>query len=77
LTERSKVGVLLPNDTDEKTGNSVIEVLESKHPDARISDFSKLKKYPTTPEFAEAHITEEVLKTAAQRCSSFENICVL
>jgi hypothetical protein len=53
LTVRSKGGVLLPTDMDEKTGNSVIEVLESKHPDARIPDFSKLKKYSTTPDFAD------------------------
>ena len=43
LTESSKGVVLLPkNEMDEKTGDSIIEVLEFKHPDARTPDLTLL-----------------------------------
>ena len=69
LTDRSKGGVRLPNNTDKKTGDSVVQVLESKHPDEKTPDHSLLKEYPTTPDFVDVNITEEVVKTVTQRLS--------
>jgi hypothetical protein len=40
LTEREKGGVMLPNEIDSKTDDTVLEVLQSKHPDLRVPDIS-------------------------------------
>jgi hypothetical protein len=66
LTETEKGGVLMPNDIDKKTGDTVEEVLKSKHPDARIPDISQLPKYDETPEFVDVDITEDVVETFAR-----------
>ncbi len=69
LTGRKKGGVLLPDDVDEKTGESVIDVLRSKHPDARVPDASELEDYEVTPDFVDLDITEEVVEKVARRLS--------
>ena len=45
LTEGEKGGVMFPGDIDSKTGDTVQEVLESKHPDLRVPDISLMEKY--------------------------------
>jgi hypothetical protein len=69
LTEREKGGILYPDDTDEKSGTSVISVLESKHPDARIPDADAMPAYPTLPDFVDLDITEDSIEIVA-RCLS-------
>jgi hypothetical protein len=50
-TERDEGGVLMPDDIDEKSGDSVAEVLDSKHPDARTpAALSPLHQCNTAPE---------------------------
>jgi hypothetical protein len=74
LTERDKGGILLPDDVDEKTGNTISEVLESKHPHARILDANSLPKYNQTPNFVNVDITEEAVKKVARRLSGITGL---
>ncbi len=69
LTDREKGGVLLPDDVDEKTGESVIDVLQSKHPDAQVPDAAELEDYETVPNFVDLDITKEVVEKVARRLS--------
>jgi hypothetical protein len=46
LTKREKGGRMLPDDVEEMTGETVADVLESKHPNARASSQS-VTKSPT------------------------------
>ena len=49
LTERAKGRVLMPDEINEKSGDTVVaEVITSKHPEARTPDASSLDKYNTT-----------------------------
>jgi hypothetical protein len=50
---QGKGSILMPGDIDEKTGDSVATVLESKHPDARVPNVSLLPTYSETPHFFE------------------------
>lgn len=59
-------GVLMPDAIDEKTGDSVEQVLRSKHPDARIPDASSLQHYDTTPDFVDLDITPTVVESVAR-----------
>ena len=46
ITEREKGGVLLPEDKCTKTGERVVEVLRTKHLDARPHSAARLDAYP-------------------------------
>jgi hypothetical protein len=61
VTEGEKGGVLLPDNMDAKPGEWVIDVLQSKHPDARVPEASKLEDYRTIPDFVDLDITEKVI----------------
>ena len=65
LTETEKGGILMPDDTDEKTGLSVEEVLRSKHPNARSVDVSLLPQFDSTPAFVDIDITPTVVERVA------------
>ena len=67
ITEREMGGVLLPDYRDEKTGDTVLDVLQSKHPDARVPDTSVMEEYATLPDLVEIDITEEVVEKVARR----------
>ena len=67
ITEREKGGILLPDEKDEKTGDTVLEVLQSKHPDARPPDAENFKAYETCPDLLDLDITEEVCCKVARR----------
>jgi hypothetical protein len=54
---------------DEKSGNSVAEALQSKHPNARVADPSQLPSYSQTPEFIDVDITDEIVKKVARQLS--------
>ncbi len=69
LTDREKGSILMPDDIDEKTGDSVTTVLESKHPDARVPDVSFFQSYPNTPDFVDLDITEDSVEKVAGRLS--------
>jgi hypothetical protein len=70
LTDREEGGVLIvPNNTDKKSGDSVAEALQSKNPDARIADVSQLPSYIETPDFVDLDITDEIVKKVARRLS--------
>ena len=62
ITEREKGGVLMPDDVDETTGDTVFSVLKSKHPDARTPDSTHLPSYKETPELIDLDITVEVVE---------------
>ena len=67
LTERDKGGVLMPDDIDEKSGDSVADVPASKHPDARTPEASSLHRHNTTPDFVDVDVTEDTVETVARR----------
>ena len=69
LTDRELGSVLLPDTIDEVTGDSVTEVLKSKHPDARTPDTSQFPTYPNTPNFVDLDVTEEVVEAVASKLS--------
>ena len=52
---------------DSKTHEPVIDVLKSKHPDARVLDASVLEDYKTLPNLVELDITEETVEQVARR----------
>jgi hypothetical protein len=49
LTEKGPGRTLFPNDTDEKSGDTALETLESKHPDANAPEASTLTPTPRCP----------------------------
>ena len=70
ITEREKGGVLLPEETCTKTGERVMEVLRTKHPDARPPSAESLDAYPDNlPEMVPVNITDDVVTAAAGRLS--------
>jgi len=75
LTEREKGGVFMPDEIDEKTGDTVEEVLQSKHPDARNVDPSFLPEYEEIPDFVDLDITEEVVEKVARKLSGSGGLC--
>jgi hypothetical protein len=74
VTDRGGGGVLLPDDTDAKSGLKVIEVLRSKHPDLRVPDLADpehtaFEPYPHLPEPLPLDITAEHVEEVAGRLS--------
>jgi hypothetical protein len=69
LTEREKGGILYPDDIDEKSGDTVQSVLESKHPDARTPGVDALTDYPFLPDFVDLDITEDTIEVTARHLS--------
>jgi hypothetical protein len=67
LTERDQGGILFPNETDEKSGDTVLETLKSKHPDATIPAASTLHPYSEVPDFNDIDVTEDVVESVARR----------
>jgi hypothetical protein len=66
LTDRVKGGILLPDDFHKKSGDSFMEALESKHPNARILEVVSLPKYTITSDFVDVDICEESVEKFAQ-----------
>jgi hypothetical protein len=69
LTEREKGGILYPDEIDEKSGNTVQSILESKPPDARILGVDALTGCPFLPNFEDLDITKDTIKVTARRLS--------
>lgn len=69
ITEREKGGILMPDDIDEKTGDSVENVLRSKHPEARIPKATDLPSFTNLPDLVELDITTDHVSTVASRLS--------
>jgi hypothetical protein len=69
LIETEVAGVLMPNETDPKSGDSVAEALASKHPEARTPDVCNLPTYSETPDFVDVDITESVVQHVGSRLS--------
>ena len=67
LTKREKGGVPLPDDTDDKTEDTVREVLESKHPESKAPDTSMLEEHATAPDFVDSDITLDAVEKVARR----------
>ena len=49
VSEREKGGILMPGDTDEKTGDLIKETLAAKHPEARDVDVANLPDFDFCP----------------------------
>jgi hypothetical protein len=69
ITQRHKGGILYPDDIDIKTGMPVIDVLKSKHPEARVPDVGDLPHYDETPEFVDVDITADTVESVARKLS--------
>ena len=66
ITKREKGGVLQPDDHCTKTGERVMEVLRTKHPDARPLLAASLDVYPNNPpEMVPVDITDDVVSEVA------------
>jgi hypothetical protein len=65
--QEEKGDIMLPDNINKKTGDSVIDVLKSKHPDARIPTISSLPGYTTIPDYVDLDISEDAVKAIA-RC---------
>jgi hypothetical protein len=75
LTNREVGGILLPSNTDEKTGDSYAKVLASKYPEARTPDANKkLPTYDVVPDFTNLDITEDVVDQVVRRLSGSAGI---
>ena len=73
VTERKKGGVLQPDDSCTKTAERVMEVLYTKHPDARPSLAACLDTYADNPpEMVPVDITDDVVSAVAGRLSGGE-----
>ncbi len=69
LTDREKGGILYPDDINEKSGETVQSVLESKHPDAQVPGADALTDYPFLPDFVDLDITEDSIAVTARHLS--------
>ena len=70
ITEQDKWGVLLPEEKCMKTRERVMEVLRTKHPDARPLSAACLDAYPNNPpEMVPVDITNDVVAAVAGRLS--------
>ena len=69
LTERDGGEIMLPDEIDAKTGDTVLDVLQSKHPDMRVPDIALMEEYDTLPDFVELDITADTVEKVARRLS--------
>ena len=70
ITEIKKGGVLQPDDHCTKAGERVMEVLRTKHPDARPPSAASLDIYPKNqPEMVPVDITYDVVSAVEGRLS--------
>jgi hypothetical protein len=67
--DQEKRGILYPNDINDKSGNFVREVLQSKHPDARIPSAVTLTAYPSLSNFVNVNITEDSVESGTRHPS--------
>jgi hypothetical protein len=59
----------MPDDIDKKSGDSVRDMLDSKHLDARTPEGSSLHQHNATPNFVDIDVTEDASKNVALRLS--------
>ena len=69
ISEREKGGVFLPGDTDDKTGEEITAVLESKHPEGRDVEPSKMPIFDSCPEMMNSVVTGENVEKVAKKLS--------
>jgi hypothetical protein len=69
LTETEKGGVLVPDQIDKKTGFTVKEVLQLKHPSATMPRPSNLYPYDEVPAFAYLDISHDMIEQVDRRLS--------
>ena len=68
ITERETGGVLQPRDRCTKTGDRVMQVLSSKHPEAQTPTVSSLDSYPDRPpELTPVDITDDTVTAVTGR----------
>jgi hypothetical protein len=67
---------MLPDDMDAKTGDTVREVLQSKHPESRVRDPSVMEDCGSLPAFVELDVTADAVEQVARRlCSRLVRQC--
>jgi hypothetical protein len=69
LTDSEVGGLLLPRKIDDKLGDTVEEVLLSKHPAARVPDTAKMPNFSEVPDLVDLDITNETVEKVASRLS--------
>ena len=57
ICEREKGGILMPGDTDEKTGDLIEETLSAKHPEVRDVDMANLPDFDSCPALIDTVVT--------------------
>jgi hypothetical protein len=61
--------MMLIDDINEKTNETVVDVLKSNHPEARIPDSSSLPSYTTTPDYVDLDILEDAIEGIGRHLS--------
>ena len=69
LTDRDGGGILQPDNIDAKSGLLVSEVLESKHPAARVPNLDAFEDFGEMPEFLALDITTDSIEKVARKPS--------
>ena len=65
ISEREKGGIFLPGNTDDKTGEEITVVLESKHPEGRDVEPSKMPIFDSCLEMMNSVVTGENVEKVA------------
>jgi hypothetical protein len=60
---------MLPDEIDTKTGDAVLDVLKSKHPEMSAPDVSLMEEHDALPDFVELEVTAGTVKKVARRLS--------
>ena len=69
ISEREKGGILMPGDTNEKTGDLIKETLAAKHPEARDVDMTNLPDFDSCPALIDTVVTEESAERVTKKLS--------
>ena len=69
VTDREGGGLLQPTDTDEKSGEPIVDVLRSKHPEEQVPEAADLHVYDEVPDFVDLDITADVVEKVAKKLS--------
>ena len=69
VSEREKGGILMPGDTDEKTGDLIKVTLAAKHPEARDVDVADLPDFDSCPTLIDNVVIVESVERVAKKLS--------
>ena len=69
ITDREGSGLLVPDEIDDKSGETVIDALRDKHPPMREPGEAAMHPYDTTPSLMDLGFTEDTVESVASKIS--------